>query len=70
MVEWGGLTPMESIVAGTMSGATLLGWEKHIGSLETGKWADVVAVPGNPLADIHKMESTVFVMKNGVIYKR
>jgi len=70
MVEWGGLTPMESIIAGTMSGATLLGWEKHIGSLETGKWADVVAVPGNPLADIHKMESTVFVMKNGVIYKR
>ena len=70
MVELGGLTPMESIVAGTMSGATLLGWEKHIGSLETGKWADVVAVPGNPIADIHKMESTVFVRKNGVIYKR
>lgn len=70
MVEWGGLTPMESIVAGTMSGATLLGWEKHVGSLEAGKWADVVAVPGNPLADIRKMESTVFVMKNGLIYKR
>src|SRR4029079_10966914 len=59
MVEWGGLTPMESIVAGTMSGATLLGWEKHIGSLEAGKWADIVAVPGDPTSDIHKMESTV-----------
>jgi imidazolonepropionase-like amidohydrolase len=70
MVEWGGLTPMESIVAGTMSAATLLGWEKHIGSLETDKWADVVAVPGDPLKDIHKMESVVFVMKNGVIYKQ
>lgn len=70
MVEWGGLTPMESIVAGTMSAATLLGWEKHIGSLETGKWADIVAVPGDPLANIRKMESTVFVMKNGVIYKQ
>lgn len=70
MVEWGGLTPMESIVAGTMSGATLLGWEKHIGSLEAGKWADIVGVPGDPLGDIHKMESTVFVMKNGIIYKQ
>ena len=70
MVEWGGLTSMESIIAGTLSGATLLGWEKHIGSLESGKWADIVAVPGDPLADIRKMESTVFVMKNGVIYKR
>ncbi len=70
MVEWGGLTPMESIVAGTMGGANLLGWDKHIGSLEVGKWADITAVPGDPLADIHKMESTVFVMKNGVIYKQ
>jgi imidazolonepropionase-like amidohydrolase len=70
MVEWGGLTPMESIVAGTMNAATLLGWDKKIGSLEVGKWADIVAVPGDPLGDIHKMESVVFVMKNGVIYKR
>jgi imidazolonepropionase-like amidohydrolase len=69
MSEWGGLTPMESIVAGTMSGATLLGWEKNIGSLEAGKWADIVAVPGDPLTDIHRMESTVFVMKNGLVYK-
>ncbi|MEO6655808.1 MAG: amidohydrolase family protein [Pyrinomonadaceae bacterium] len=70
MVEWGGLTPMESIVAGTMGSATLLGWQKKIGSLEIGKWADISAVPGDPLKDIHKMESTVFVMKNGVIYKQ
>jgi imidazolonepropionase-like amidohydrolase len=70
MVEWGGLTPMESIVAGTMSAATLLGWEKHIGSLEAGKWADIVAVSGDPLADIHRMETAVFVMKNGMIYKK
>lgn len=70
MVEWGGLTPMESIVAGTMGGATLLGWEKKIGSLEVGKFADIAAVSGDPLRDIHKMESTVFVMKNGVIYKQ
>ena len=70
MVEWGGLSPMESIVAGTMGGATLLGWDKKIGSLEPGKWADIAAVKGDPLTDIHKMESAVFVMKNGVIYKQ
>src|SRR5262249_26867321 len=70
MVEWGGLSPMESIVAGTMNAATLLGWEKKIGSLEAGKYADIVAIPGDPLTDIHRMESSVFVMKNGVIYKQ
>jgi imidazolonepropionase-like amidohydrolase len=70
MVEWGGLTPMESITAGTMSAATLLGWEKNIGSLETGKFADIVAVPGDPLGDIKRMETVTFVMKNGVVYKR
>jgi len=70
MVEWGGLSPMESIMAGTMNAATLLGWEKNVGSLEVGKFADIVAVAGDPLQDIHKMESTSFVMKGGVIYKQ
>jgi imidazolonepropionase-like amidohydrolase len=70
MVEWGGLTPMESIVAGTMNAATLLGWQNRIGSLEPGKLADIVAVRGDPLQDIRKMESTTFVMKNGQIYKQ
>ena len=70
MVEWGGLSPMESIMAGTMNAATLLGWEKKIGSLEAGKFADIVAVPGDPLADIHRMETVRFVMKNGVVYKQ
>ena len=69
MVEWGGLTPMQSVVAGTVNGARLLGWDKHLGSLTTGMWADIVAVSGDPLKDIHNMEKTVFVMKNGVIYK-
>lgn len=70
MVEWGGLSPIESIMAGTMNAATLLGWEKRIGSLEPGKLADITAVPGDPLKDIKKMESVVFVMKNGVVYRQ
>jgi imidazolonepropionase-like amidohydrolase len=69
MVEWGGMSPMESIVAGTRNGAKLLGWESNLGSLTAGKWADIVAVPGDPLQDIHNMEKVVFVMKTGVIYK-
>jgi imidazolonepropionase-like amidohydrolase len=69
MVEWAGMTPMQSIVAGTSSGAKLLGWDARIGSLASGKLADVVAVPGDPIADIHVMEKPVFVMKNGVVYK-
>jgi imidazolonepropionase-like amidohydrolase len=69
MMDWGGMTNMESIQAGTLSAATLLGWDKHLGSLTTGKWADIVAVSGDPLKDIHAMERVVFVMKNGVVYK-
>jgi imidazolonepropionase-like amidohydrolase len=69
MVQWGGMTPMQSIVAGTMSGAKLLGWENRIGSLTAGKWADIVAVPGDPLQDIRLMEKPNFVMKNGYVYK-
>lgn len=69
MVEWGGLTPMQAIVAGTLSGAKLLGYDATLGSLEPGKIADIVAVSGDPLKDIKKMESTVFVMKNGAIHK-
>src|SRR5882762_9288951 len=69
MVEWGGMSPMEAIIAGTMNGAKLLGWDKNLGSLTPGKWADIVAVSGDPLKDIHAMEKVVFVMKNGVIYK-
>ena len=66
MVEWGGLTPIQSLTAGTMNGAQLLGWEKRVGSIEVGKLADIVAVPGNPLQDITAMERVRFVMKDGV----
>ena len=69
MVQRGGMSNMDSIVAGTLNAAKLLGWDKHLGSLTTGKWADIVAVSGDPLANIENMQHTVFVMKNGVIYK-
>lgn len=70
MVDWGGMSNMEAIQAGTLNGAKLLGWDKNLGSLTTGKWADIVAVSGDPLRDIHAMEKVLFVMKNGVIYKQ
>ncbi|MBX7171896.1 MAG: amidohydrolase family protein [Pyrinomonadaceae bacterium] len=70
MVEWGGMRPIDAIVAGTMNGAKLLGIDKNLGSLTVGKYADIVAVQGNPLENIKTMENAVFVMKNGVVYKQ
>jgi imidazolonepropionase-like amidohydrolase len=70
LVTWGGLTPMQAITAGTSSAAKLLGWEKRVGTLTAGKWADVVAVPGDPTRDIGAMEKPSFVMKGGVVYKQ
>lgn len=69
MVQWGGMSPMQSIVAGTSSAAKLLGWEARVGTLAAGKLADVVAVPGDPTQDITLMERPSFVMKNGFVYK-
>jgi imidazolonepropionase-like amidohydrolase len=70
MVEWGGMSNMDALIAGTLNGAKLLGWDKNLGSLTPGKWADIVAVSGDPLEDIHATEKVVFVMKNGVVYKQ
>jgi imidazolonepropionase-like amidohydrolase len=69
MVQWGGMSNMDAIVAGTMNGARLLGWDKKLGSLTAGKWADIVAVSGDPLNDIESLQKVVFVMKNGMVYK-
>ena len=69
MVEWGGMKPMDAIVAATMGGARLLGWDKRIGSIEKGKLADIIAAPGNVLSEIRFLSSVTFVMKDGVIYK-
>jgi imidazolonepropionase-like amidohydrolase len=64
-----GMTPMQSLVAGTSGAAKLLGWQDRLGTLAAGKLADVVAVPGNPLEDITATERVSFVMKNGVVYR-
>jgi imidazolonepropionase-like amidohydrolase len=63
-----GLTPAQALMAGTANGADLLGLADKIGTLAVGKSADIVAVAGNPLADIHTTEHPVFVMKEGAVY--
>jgi imidazolonepropionase-like amidohydrolase len=68
MVE-GGMPAMEAIQAATARAAELLGVEDSLGSIEAGKTADLVAVPGNPLDDITLMESVTFVMKGGIVFK-
>lgn len=70
LVTWGGLSPMQAITAGTLTSAQLLGWDRNVGTLAPGKWADVVAVPGDPTKDITLMERPSFVMKGGVVYKQ
>ena len=70
LVEWGGMSNMDALVAATSSAAKLLGWEKNVGTLTPGKWADIVAVPGDPLKDIRATERVMFVMKNGVVFKQ
>lgn len=69
MVEWGGMKPLDAITAATMGSARLLGWQDRVGSLEAGKLADVIAVPGDPLQDVHALDRVNFVMKDGVVYK-
>src|SRR4029077_10389597 len=64
-----GMKPVDALKAGTSSDAELLGMADKIGALETGKFADVVAVPGDPLQNIRVTEQVFFVMKEGVIFK-
>jgi imidazolonepropionase-like amidohydrolase len=65
----GGLAPVDALRAATSIDAELLGVAGILGTLEAGKLADVVAVPGDPLQDIHRTEQVFFVMKEGVIYR-
>ena len=65
-----GMTPLQALRSATTTAAELLGMQDKIGSLDPGKFADVVAVPSDPMADITQMEKVNFVMKGGVVYKR
>jgi imidazolonepropionase-like amidohydrolase len=64
----GGLSPLDALRAATINGAELTGRDKDIGSIDPGKFADMVAVEGDPLANITVMEKVVFVMKGGEVY--
>ncbi|TDR38951.1 Pro-Hyp dipeptidase [Tahibacter aquaticus] len=68
MVEWG-QTPMQALQAATVRAAELLGRGDRVGSLKAGLYADVIAVPGNPLDTIANMEKVTFVMKGGKVEK-
>jgi imidazolonepropionase-like amidohydrolase len=67
-VEYG-MTPMQAIRTATTSAAELLGWSDRIGSIEPGKYADLIAVTSDPLKDIKALDNVSFVMKEGVVYK-
>lgn len=68
MVEWG-MTPMGAIQAATVGNADLFGLSDKIGSITAGKYADIIAVDGDPLANVGLLEKVSFVMKGGVVYK-
>lgn len=67
LVEWAGMTPMQAIVAATSSAAELLGWSADVGTVRTGRYADLVAVAGDPLEDISELEAVDWVMKGGEV---
>jgi imidazolonepropionase-like amidohydrolase len=69
MVKYG-MTPLAAIQAGLLNGAKLLGFDGQIGALKTGYYADIIAVPGDPLNDITALQKVAFVMKGGVIFKK
>jgi imidazolonepropionase-like amidohydrolase len=68
MVKFG-MTPVQVLRAATIGNAQMMGWEAKFGSLEPGKFADMVAVCGDPLADITELERVKFVMKGGQILR-
>ena len=65
-----GMTPMQAIRSATLSAAELMGWDDRVGSVAPGKYADLVAVQGDVLANLETLENVGFVMKGGIVYKR
>jgi imidazolonepropionase-like amidohydrolase len=60
---------MEAIQTATSRAAEVLGWSDKLGTIESGKWADIVAVSGDPLKGITELQRVTFVMKSGTVYK-
>lgn len=69
MVKYG-MSPLAVLQADLLNGARLLGWQGQIGALKSGCLADIIAVPGDPLQDISVLQNVVFVMKDGVVYRK
>jgi imidazolonepropionase-like amidohydrolase len=69
MVKWG-MTPMQAIQSATIEAANLIGWKGKVGEISAGAFADVIAVAGDPLADVTELERVVFVMKAGAVVRR
>jgi imidazolonepropionase-like amidohydrolase len=69
MVKYG-MTPLAALQADLINGAKLLGWQGQIGELKAGYFADVIAVPGDPLQEISALKKVNFVMKGGVVYRK
>ncbi len=69
MVKWG-MTPAQAIRSATSSAAELLGWSDQVGAIEAGKFADIVAVVGDPLQDVTVLEKVDFVMKGGSVVRK
>jgi imidazolonepropionase-like amidohydrolase len=64
-----GMAPLDALQTATINAADLMGWTAKTGTLEAGKWADIIAVQKNPLDDIRTLQDVKFVMKAGVVYK-
>ncbi|HEV2984403.1 MAG TPA: amidohydrolase family protein, partial [Vicinamibacterales bacterium] len=69
LVKRAGLSPAGAIQTGTTTNAEALGWQDQIGSIDKGKYADLIAVSGDPLADITELQRVKFVMKGGKVVK-
>jgi len=69
MVKYG-MTPMQALQSATINAARLMEWEGRLGSIAPGKYADVIAVKGDGLADLRRFQAVDFVMKGGVVVKQ
>src|SRR5439155_12643654 len=65
LVKHAGMSPARAIQAGTVNNAEVMGWSDRLGSIEKGKYADIIAVNGDPLSDITELQRVKFVMKGG-----